>query len=74
MNVTQYTFKSPSTMQVQVGTPVHSSQQAQTSTASSENLEKATNQSLKDAENFQATQVKEVTPSVDSKYTLDIYA
>ena len=73
MNVTQYTFKSPSTMQVQIGTPVQSSQQAQTSNAG-EDIAIMTNQSLKDAQTFQTSQTKEVTPSVDSRYTLDIYA
>ncbi len=74
MNVTQYTFQSPSTMQVQVGTPVKSAEPVETPSQSNEQLPKEVNKSLTDAKNFQTSQTQEVTPSVDSKYSLDIYA
>lgn len=68
MDITRYTFQSPYSSQVQIGKP-------ETSTIKGDSeLPKSTNESLKNAQSFQATQIKEVTPKVDSNPTLDTYA
>ena len=74
MNVTQYTFQSPYSSPVQVGRPDPSSQKADSTGQVSSKLPSSTNTSLVDAQNFQATQIGEVTPTLDSGNTIDIYA
>ncbi len=71
MNVTNYTFQSPSPVQVQVGKPVPDSGE---SSGNSAELTKNTDQTLTDAKNFQTSQTQEVTPKVDSPHLLDTYA
>jgi len=66
MQVTQYTYKSPSTSAVQIGRPDTSVKQEQNAPN--------TNQTQKKAESFAATQVKEVTPKVNTNPLLDVYA
>ena len=72
MQVAQYTYQSPSTSAVQVGKLDPSSVKDESSKTSSE-LPKSTNTSLAAAQSFQATQIKEVTPTVDSS-SIDLYA
>ncbi len=74
MNVTQYTFQSPYSSPFQVGRPDSSSQKTQSVEQASSELPSSTNSSLADAKNFQATQIGEVTPTLDSGNTIDIYA
>jgi hypothetical protein len=74
MNVTQYTFQSPYSSPVQVGRPDPSSKKETSSQLDTSGLIKSTNTSVSDAKSFQATQTKEVEPTVDSGSTLDIYA
>ncbi len=65
MQVTQYTYKSPSTSAVQIGRPDTSVKQEQSAPN--------TNETQKKAESFAATQVKAVTPQVNA-HQLDVYA
>ena len=71
MEVTRYLFKSPSTSQVQIGTPDPSSKKEteaqQKSQEDTEKLTKETNSTLKEAESFATTQTKEVEPKVSPK-------
>ena len=68
MDITRYTFQSPYANQVQIGKPEVSSIKGDSE------LPKSTNESLKNAESFKATQIKEVTPKVSSDSALDTYA
>ena len=74
MTVNRYLFQSPYSNQVQVGRPDPSVKQEQGVQNSGTELPKSTNQTLQKAEAFQATQVSEVEPTVDSNQLLDIYA
>ena len=74
MNVTQYTFQSPYSSQVQVGKPDMSAQKANETQQASSELIKNTNTSLSEAQSFQSSQTQEVTPSVSSSNLIDIYA
>lgn len=76
MTVNRYLFQSPYTNQVQVGRPDPSVQQEQGTQAQSSGSEllQTTNQTLQEAQSFEATQVSEVKPTVDSAQLLDIYA
>ncbi len=67
MEITHYTFQSPYSSQIQIGKP------DVTTLKGDAELPKSTNEALKNAENFKATQIKEVTPKVDSKEALDVY-
>ncbi|MDF1877721.1 hypothetical protein JHD47_07820 [Sulfurimonas sp. SAG-AH-194-L11] len=68
MQVAQYTFKSPSTSQVQVGRLDPSSvKEEKTSTAPVQNQTQAK------AQSFAATQVQEVKPTLTTK-SIDVYA
>ena len=76
MEVTRYLFKSPSTSQVQVGTPDPSAkkeakaqEQAQEETGK---LTKETNTTLKQAEAFVSTQTKDVQPVVKADVTVAV--
>jgi len=71
MQVAQYTYQSPSTSAVQVGRLDPNSVKDDSSKTSSE-LPKSTNETLTKAQNFQATQVQEVTPSI-TENTIDLY-
>jgi|FLOH01.1.fsa_nt_gi hypothetical protein len=66
MQVAQYTFQSPYSSQVQIGRPDTSVKQEQSAPN--------TNQTQQKAESFAATQVKEVTPTVNTNQLLDVYA
>ncbi len=66
MQIAQYTYQSPSTSAVQIGKRDTSVQQEQSAPN--------TNQTQKKAESFAATQVKEVTPQVNTNQLLDVYA
>lgn len=70
MQVNQYVFKSPYPYQVQVGQP----DTTQSSQKESEELVNSSNQSLKEAQAFGNSQTQEVSPTVKSKDTLDVYA
>jgi len=75
MNVTKYLFTSPYPNQIQIGRLNPSSKKEDDSTNSSDSqLLKTTNETLNKAQFFQATQVKEVKPTVDSSPLLDTYA
>ena len=69
MQVTQYTFQSPSTSAVQIGRPDTSVKQESTSSQAPN-----TNQTQQKAESFATTQVKEVLPTLNQTSSLDIYA
>jgi len=66
MQVAQYTFQSPYSSQVQIGRPDTSVKQEQSAPN--------TNDTQQKAESFAATQVKEVTPTVNTNQLLDVYA
>ncbi|EDZ63358.1 hypothetical protein SMGD1_1120 [Sulfurimonas gotlandica GD1] len=74
MNVTSYTFQSPYPNAVQVGRPDPSSKQESSAPDTGTEIIKGTNTSLAKAESFQATQIQEVKPTVDSGSTIDVYA
>jgi len=69
MQVAQYTYQSPSTSAVQVGRPDTSAKEE-----SSGSKAPNTNQTQEKAQSFAATQVKPVTPAVNSSQSLDVYA
>ncbi|MBU1990125.1 hypothetical protein KJ691_05195 [bacterium] len=73
MNVARYLFQSPYSSPVQVGRPDTSVKKEESSGGGAElNLQ---SQSARDAQSFQATQIKEVQPTVDaSQALLDVYA
>ena len=71
MQVAQYTFQSPSTSAVQVGR-LDPSSVKENATSTTSQAPTSTNETLTKAQSFQATQVKEVTPTV-SNDSLDIY-
>jgi len=66
MQVAQYTFQSPSSSPVQTGKLDTSVKQEQSAPNTNKTQEKA--------QSFATTQVKEVTPSVNTNNLLDIYA
>jgi len=70
MNVAQYTFQSPSSSQVQVGRLDPSSVKEQKTQSAPSN----TNETQNAAQSFAQTQVKDVTPTVNSQQLLDVYA
>jgi len=75
MQVTSYTFQSPYPNQVQVGRPDPSSKSDDSSGTSASGFDTtSTNQSVQDAKTFELSQTKEVTPEVESKQLLDVYA
>jgi len=75
VQVTRYTFQSPYPNQVQVGRPDPSSKSDDSNGGSVTEFDTAsTNQSVQDAKTFEASQTKEVTPEVESKQLLDVYA
>ena len=75
MNVTQYTFQSPSTSQVQVGKPVPDTKKATEEKQEDSKEIETLNVSLDEAKTIEATQAKEVTPTVESDSSrLDFYA
>jgi len=69
MQVAQYTYQSPSTSAVQFGRLDPSSVKDKSATE----LPQSINQTATKAQEFQATQVQEVTPTVTAN-TLDVYA
>ena len=74
MTVDRYLFQSPYSSQVQVGRRDPSVKQEGDAQSSSAELPKSTNATLQKAQSFQATQISEVKPTVDSAALLDIYA
>lgn len=74
MNVAKYTFQSPYPSPVQVGRLDPNSTKERGTESSDSNFLAKTNQTLSDAQNFQASQKKEVTPSMDESRLLDTYA
>ena len=74
MNVGSYIFQSPYSSQVQVGRPDPNAKSEDSSTATSSQSAPVVNETLSSAQSFEATQVSEVTPTVDSEQLLDVYA
>jgi len=76
MNVGSYIFQSPYSSQVQVGRPDPSVKREDSSSASTLSGQSApvVNETLSSAQSFEATQVSEVTPTVESNQLLDVYA
>ncbi|MEN8302925.1 MAG: hypothetical protein ABFQ64_02495 [Campylobacterota bacterium] len=76
MNVAQYTFQSPYSSPVQVGRldPSSVKEEEGASATSSQQSAPVVNETLSSAQNFEATQVSEVTPTVSSSNLLDVYA
>lgn len=72
MNIAKYTFQSPSSSPVQVGRLDPSSSKEAKSGSTSSSF--SANQTLGNAQSFQASQEKEVTPSVIESRLLDTYA
>ncbi len=73
MQVSSYTFQSPYPNQVQIGRPNVSSESDKSSTTSGFDTS-STDRTLQSAKSFEASQIKEVTPEVESKQVLDTYA
>lgn len=76
MNVGSYIFQSPYSSQVQVGRPDPSVKREDSSSASALSGQSApvVNETLSSAQSFEATQISEVTPTVESNQLLDVYA
>lgn len=75
MQVTQYTYQSPSTSAVQLGKLDQTSVEKESSTTTSE-LPKSTNETLSKAQNTQASQVsntQEINPTITAT-KIDTYA
>lgn len=70
MQVNSYTFDSPSSNQFQIGKLDTSKKQEEESSQ----LATATNETLKEAKNFESSQKQEVEPTVSSSPLLDVYA
>jgi len=70
MNVAQYTFQSPSSSQVQIGRLDPNSVKGESRSSSSP----VVNETVQKAEAFVATQVSEVSPTVNTEHVLDVYA
>ncbi len=77
MNVGSYIFQSPYSSQVQVGRPDPSvkSEEGESSRAQSSSGSFTTvSPTQQEAQVFEATQVSEVEPTVESNQLLDVYA
>ena len=74
MNISRYLFQSPYSSQVQIGRPDPSVKKEDSTQSTGAELSKNTNLTQQKAEQFKATQVSEVKPTVDSKQLLDTYA
>jgi len=76
MNVASYTYQTPSSSAVQVGRLVPSSvkkEEKETAQTKSDVSMQAPNETLATAQNFQAKQSTEATPTVGSQNALDLY-
>lgn len=71
MEVAQYTYQSPSTSAVQVG-KLDPSSVKENATSTTSELPNSTNETLTKAQEFQASQTQEVTPTV-SENSIDLY-
>ena len=71
MQVAQYTYQSPSTSAVQVG-KLDPSSVKENATSTTSEPPKSTNETLAKTQSFQASQTKEVTPTV-SENSIDLY-
>ena len=74
MNVTRYLFQSPSTNQVQIGTPDPSSKGEETSKSTSSFGKAVTSKTPEQWLQNDALTVQKVEPTVNSNKLLDIYA
>ena len=74
MNTTRYLFQSPYPSQVQFGRPDPTSGQNQRTQEDLTKLNKTTNTVANEAQTFQASQTKEVKPTIESPNKLDLYA
>ncbi len=74
MTVQKYLFQSPYSSSVQIGRPDPNAKSEDTDSIAQNSSANFTNQTLQDSQNFQASQVSEVKPTVDSKQLLDVYA
>jgi hypothetical protein len=74
MEIKQYLFQSPYSSQVQIGRLDPSVEQNQKTQEQTQSLVNNTNQTAKEAQQFNSAQTKEVTPAVASKDSLDLYA
>ena len=73
MTVERYLFQSPSSHQVQIGRPDPSVKKEDTNSKTSTEQANIPDQTVQKAQSFQASQVSEVTPTVQSDRLLDIY-
>ncbi len=74
MQVAQYTFQSPSSSQVQIGTLDPNSKDETAAQKSSTESTSSTNQSLENDKALDTTQAQEVNPAIKSAQLLDLYA
>ena len=77
MNVGSYIFQSPYSSQVQVGRPdpsAKSEESENSTTQSSAGSFTSVDSTVAEAQAFEATQVSEVKPTVESAQLLDVYA
>jgi hypothetical protein len=74
MNTTQYLFQSPYNSQVQFGRPDPATKQNEQTQDALNSLTQDTNAVAKQAQSFEQSQTKEVTPTVESPNQLDVYA
>lgn len=74
MDVSRYMFQTPYPHQVQIGRPDPSVKQEEEQNKQSVSLAQNTNQTAQQAQNFQASQTKEVELSVAPQHELDTYA
>ena len=73
MNVSSFIFQSPYSSMVQIGTPDPSAKKEESASQASAKPPQNTNETLQKAQEFKATQTKEVSPSVSNTFTLDLY-
>jgi len=73
MDVTRYIFQSPYSNKFQVGRPDPTVKSQESSLDDITKLTQSANTTLQNAQSFQQSQTKEVTPTVDAKPSIDVY-
>ena len=74
MEIQQYLFQSPYSSQVQIGRVDPSVAQNETQQEQTSSLAESSNQTRKEAQNFQSSQTKEVQTQMSDSRLLDTYA
>ncbi|MCW8837200.1 MAG: hypothetical protein OQK11_00725 [Thiovulaceae bacterium] len=74
MDSVRYLFQSPYNSQVQFGRPDPTSTSEQKTQENLDSIQEVNDTTAQKAESFETVQTNEVTPKVESPFTLDVYA